>query len=168
MRNNFKSKYSILKTNHVEFLSSGFTMVEIIFVIVIIGILASIGTSIFPDNRLYEYSSKVTMNLKKKQKNAIGYDIHGFNVTPWTKEDERTCMNLNETDLLGESLSLVRVDIGGGANENDKLCFDEYGRPYIHEEQRLLTEEINITINYNNNNKTILVYPYSGYVKINQ
>ncbi|HIP19952.1 MAG TPA: type II secretion system protein, partial [Sulfurimonas sp.] len=58
MMNNFKFLILNFELNHSKFSiqnsalpRSGFSMVELIFVIVLMGILASIGGNLLPDNR---------------------------------------------------------------------------------------------------------------------
>jgi hypothetical protein len=123
-------------------------MVEIIFVIVLMGILASIGSNILPDNRLLQYTNKVTMQIKETQKNAIGKDINGFGAL-WSKEDNRTCV------ILDNSLHV---------EGNTTICFDEYGRPYDTTLEQILLVKKDINITYNGDYKTISVFPMSGYV----
>jgi prepilin-type N-terminal cleavage/methylation domain-containing protein len=146
----------------------GFTMVELIFVIVLVGILASIGVNYMPDNRLLNDTNFLTMKIKETQKNAIGYDANGFS-KPWSKESNLTCISLDTAVLENEDLkaqkphkfsSILSVD------GNNTLCFDEYGRPYNSE--RLLLNTIDMNLTYKTNQyKSISVMPISGYVIIN-
>ena len=125
-------------------------MVELIFVIVLMGILASIGGNLLPDNKLLQYTNEVTMKIKDTQKNAIGNDVTGFG-TPW--ENNTTCITLD--DSLHVEFEIT-------------LCFDEYGRPYDSTNKHLVFHDINITIKDNSNKKNIIsVFPMSGYVTLN-
>jgi len=143
-------------------------MVELIFVIILVGILAGIGTNYMPDNRLLNDTIFLSMKIKETQKNAIGYDINGFS-KPWSKENNLTCILLDTTVLENEDLkaqkphkfsSVLSVD------GNTTLCFDEYGRPYNSE--RLLLNKIDMNLTYETNRyKSISVMPISGYVIIN-
>jgi len=157
MKNNFKClmlndelKNSKFKIQNSKLPRSGFSMVELIFVIVLMGILASIGGNILPDNRLLQYTQEVTMQIKQTQKNAIGKDINGFGEL-WTKEDNTTCITLD---------SSLHVD------GNSKICFDEYGRPYDTVSAHLLLVKKDINVTYNGDFKTISVYPMTGYVTL--
>ncbi len=139
--------------------SKAFSMVELIFVIILIGILASIGGGLLPDNHLLKYTNTITMKIKNTQKNAIGNDINGFNV-PWSKRDDFTCIRLDEESLLESFSDLVKVN-----TTIPRICFDEYGRPY-NNLGKLLFVEANITVKYNDLTKIISVLPMSGYVTL--
>ncbi len=157
---NVELKNSKFKIQNSKLPQSGFTMIELIFVIVVIGILASLGSSMMPDNRMLEYTNTATMNIKKTQKNAIGYDVNGFG-TPWSVDDDTTCIDINHDELLETNSTLVTIttDI-----VDKRLCFDEYGRPYEPSLARLLLTMKVINISYRGNDKNISVYPMSGYV----
>ncbi len=165
MKNNFKclmfnfelsnSKFTIQNS---QLPRSGFTMVELVFVIVVVGVLAGIGSSMMPDNKMLTYTNTATMNIKKTQKNAIGYDVNGFG-TPWSADNNTTCITLDEQNLLNKNSPMVDV-----VSSIDRICFDEYGRPYELEHLLLVIKDINIT--YRGNIKRISVYPISGYVTI--
>lgn len=129
----------------------GFSMVELIFVIVLLGILASIGGNILPDNRLLQYTNNVTMKIKETQKNAIGKDVNGFG-TSWSADNNVTCITLD---------SSLHVQ------DNSRICFDEYGRPYDSVMEQLLLVKKDINVTYNGTFETISVLPMSGYVKLN-
>jgi prepilin-type N-terminal cleavage/methylation domain-containing protein len=129
---------------------NAFSMVELIFVIVLMGILASIGSNILPDNRLLQYTNEVIMQIKETQKNAIGNDINGFGAL-WSEESNSTCI------LLDSSLHVAG---------STKICFDEYGRPYDSSTAQLLLVKKDINVTYNGESNTISVFPMSGYVTL--
>ena len=133
-------------------MKKAFSMVELIFVIVLLGILASIGGNLLPDNRLLQYTNETSMKIKETQRNAIGNDINGFE-TPWSKESNSTCIRSSDFE---------HAVIDG----NIALCFDEFGRPYQPSPQeRLLLHEVNVTVEYKDN-RVLSVQPMSGYVII--
>lgn len=151
-------------------MKKAFSMVELIFVIVLLGILVSIGGNLLPDHRLLNATNFVTMKIKETQKNAIGNDIHGFDRRPWSWHSSSTCIDLNVTGFEQKDLDsqkpfefgdLVEVD-----GNNVRLCFDEFGRPYRHRQEQLLLENVEINVTYNNRTNRILVWPMSGYVTI--
>lgn len=158
MRNNFKC----LMFNS-KFSRSGFSMVEIIFVIVIMGILAFVGSSFLPDNKLLNDTNFVMIKIKETQKNAIGNDINAFS-SPWSKEDNSTCITLNR-DYLDNLDEKYRLSFNNISSTFEQVCFDEYGRPYSASEHKLLPK-IDINVTYNGKMKRISVFPYSGYVTL--
>ena len=151
MSNNFKCLMLNDELKNLKLLRSGFSMIELIFVIVLMGILASIAGNILPDNRLLQYTNEITMQIKETQKNAIGKDINGFEAL-WSKEDNTTCITLDN------SLHVEEVT---------NICFDEYGRPYDTTLAQLLLVKKDINVTYNGDYKTISVFPMSGYVTLN-
>ena len=163
----FSSKFKIQNSKLPR---SGFSMVELIFVIVLLGILASIGGNLLPDNRLLNDTNYIVMKIKETQKNAIGNDINGFE-TPWSKESNSTCIYLSKNrlekrDLKSQKPHKLSPNLNLSVDGNKTLCFDEFGRPYDSSMEQLLPNEINITVKYNDNNKTISIQPMSGYVII--
>ena len=160
----FNSKFKIQNSNLSR---SGFTMVELIFIIVLIGILASIGGNLLPDNKLLNDTNFITMKIKEKQKNAIGKSNYNFGDALWSSYNIATCIDLTKDGFEKNDLqaqkpyklhSLLNVD------GNTTLCFDEYGRPYQSEQLLLIKKDINVT--YNAQMRTISVMPISGYVTL--
>ena len=177
MSNNFKClmlndelKNSKFKIQNSKLSQSGFTMVELIFVIVVIGILANVGSSYIPDNRLSNDTKFLILKIKEKQKNAIGYSVQNFGDKPWSTEDNSTCIDLNTTKLEKEDLKSQKphkfnskLNVDGDTT----LCFDSYGRPY--QSEQLLLKSLDMNLTYRKNEyKSISVAPMSGYVIINK
>jgi len=170
LMSNFELKNSSFKIHHLKLPRSGFTMVELIFVIIVIGILASIGTAIFPNNHLRNDTKYVIMKIKQTQQKAIGYSTYRFGDSEFWQENNTTCIDLTKNNIKNMAknkeskpysfLSDIQVN-----DNNSTICFDEYGRVYSQTEHKLLPD-INITIKYNNKNSTISVYRYSGYVTL--
>jgi len=159
----FNSKFKIQNS---KLLRSGFSMVELIFVIIVIGILAKIGLNFMPDNRLLNDTNFLTLKIKEKQKQAIADDVNGF-LKPWSIEDNRTCIKLDVNALEKEdshSKKPHRFSSTINVDGNNTICFDNFGRPYQGERLLLDKKEINVT--YKDNNKMISVMPISGYVII--
>ncbi|NOX16359.1 MAG: hypothetical protein GXP61_10135 [Epsilonproteobacteria bacterium] len=152
-----------MKRHNINF---AFSMVELIFVIILVGILSYIGSGFLPDNRLLNDTNFLTMKIKETQKNAISYDINAFS-KPWSKTSDFTCIDLNTTNLEQkdshsqkphEFSSTLSVD------GNKTLCFDSYGRPY--QSERLLLKNLDMNLTYKDQHKSISVLRVSGYVII--
>jgi len=143
-----------------------FSMVELIFIIVLLGIMAKVGVSFIPDNKLLSDTHYIAMKIKEAQKNAIGYDDFNFsNPRLWNinrSDFNRTCIDVNETFLQALDDYHFVADI---TETFERFCFDNYGRPYNVLEQ-LLIENVDINVSYNNKTNTISVLPMSGYVII--
>ena len=128
-----------------------FSMVELIFVIVLMGILASVGGNLLPDNRLLQYTNEAIIKIKETQKNAIGNDVNSFE-KPWSQENNSTCITLDDSLHVVGSI---------------QICFDEYGRPYDIKDKKLLLQNTNIIVRFNEKNNIIALQPISGYIIIN-
>ncbi len=159
----FNSKFKIQNSKLPR---SGFTMVELIFVIVLMGIMAYIGGNFLPDNRLLNDTNFLTMSIKQTQKNALLYDVVGF-LKPWSVEDNSTCIDLNIAKLEAKDIkaqkphkfsSIISVD------GNSTLCFDNFGRPY--QGGHLLLKNLDINITKDTITKSLSLFPMSGYVII--
>jgi len=161
----FNSKFKIQNS---KLLRSGFSMVELIFVILLMGILASVGGNLLPDNRLLNDTNYIVMKIKETQKNAIGYDTTGFS-KPWSQESNITCITLNKTGFESVDKNSqkphVLSSVIGGMDIGKILCFDSYGRPYKYSEHKLL-KNLDINVTYNGKTKRISVMPISGYVTL--
>ncbi|HIP29229.1 MAG TPA: prepilin-type N-terminal cleavage/methylation domain-containing protein, partial [Sulfurospirillum arcachonense] len=147
---------------------SGFSMVELIFVIVLMGILASIGGNLLPDNRLLNDTNYMIMKIKEKQKNAIGKSTYDFGDELWNSSSSSTCIDLSKSGFESEDLKSQKphkLSSTLSVDGNVTLCFDAYGRPYQSEQLLLVNKDINVT--YNGQMNTISVFPMSGYVILN-
>lgn len=150
-----------------------FSMVELIFIIVLMGILAKVASSFMPDNRLLNDTHYVSMKIKEAQKNAIGYDsfqFGGAKIWDINRSDfNLTCIDCNKTffENLDHNFSLIST-----ISPPQKFCFDSLGRPYelntTNNSEQLLLNKIDINVTYNNKTNTISVLPMSGYVIIKQ
>ena len=154
--------------NNSKLPRSGFSMLELVFVIVLIGILVSIGGNLLPDNRLLNDTNYIVMKIKETQKNAIGNDINGFE-TPWSKESNSTCIYLSKNrlekrDLKSQKPHKLSPNLNLSVDGNKTLCFDEFGRPYQLEQLLLQNKDINVT--YGGQMNTISIQPMSGYAII--
>ncbi len=144
-----------------------FSMVELIFVIIVIGILSYISSGFLPDNRLLNDTNFLVMKIKERQKNAIGYDANGF-LKPWSKIDSSICIDLDITKLENGDLHSqkpYKFSSKLSVDGNNTLCFDNFGRPYQGE--HLLLKKLDMNLTYKPDEyRVISVAPISGYVII--
>lgn len=153
-----------------------FSMVELIFIIVLMGILAKVGSSFVPDNKLLNDTNYISMKIKEAQKNAIGYDTFVFGQTPYWKMPLRYSNDFNRTCIESTQFFLEAMDndktykLTAKVDNNRTICFDNLGRPF-HDNlftEQLLHQKVDINVSYNNKINTISVLPLSGYVIIEQ
>jgi len=147
-----------------------FSMVELIFIIVLMGILAKVGSSFIPDNKLLNDTNYMSMKIKDAQKNAIGYDTFRFGQTSYWVIPSRYSKDFNLTCIESTKQFLENVDgnksytLTATIDNNATFCFDSAGRPY--DENTTLINKVDINVRYNNKTNTISVLPMSGYVII--
>ena len=145
-----------------------FSMIELIFIIIILGILATTMKMNMPDNRILLDVNFITQKIKEKQIYALSYD--NFNYTTSTFNDNKTCIYINKYALnLDEKNSTkanpYQINSRTTITPNDlNICFDNLGRPF-----NMNTNVNNFTnmpilfdIVYKDRNKTIKIMPFSG------
>ncbi|MDD3325268.1 MAG: type II secretion system protein [Sulfurospirillaceae bacterium] len=155
-------------------IKKAFTLIELIFTIVLMGALLGIGTLFIPDNRLLNDTNYVVVKVKERQKNAIGYDRGVFGGNPWqlpvkdSSDFNLTCIRFDK-DYLEKSDKAqhsMYSQISISPDVNKTLCFDELGRPF-QESERLLLKPLKVELNYKANAKSsFVIMPVSGYVVI--
>ena len=148
-------------------------MIEIVFVIVILGILSYVGSLFIPDNRLINDTKYIILQIKQKQKVSVGYDSSSFGRNPWSIYDEKTCITLDKNSLNSFEKTFNEqknhrivsdITVDGDAT----VCFDILGRPYHPGEEHILLKDMDINITKDGKTKIIKLYRVSGYVTITQ
>ena len=149
-------------------MKKAFSMIELIFIILLIGILAKIGSGFIPDNKLLNDTHYIVMKIKEAQKNAIGYDDFNFsNPKYWDinrSDYNRTCITCNKDFFEKLEGKILYID-NNVSPANAKICFDSYGRPY-DENGTLMRQKSVIKVSYKQQYKTISVFPITGYATI--
>lgn len=148
-----------------------FTLIELVFVIVLIGILTSVASNFIPDNRLLNDVNFLTMKIKQKQRNAIGHSTYHFGSSSYWSYNKNSCIDLNTTNIkkiaLNEKKSFkFSSSITVSADEgNSTICFDEYGRAF-HSGHILHNElDINLSIpGSKQQSKSFSIMPVSGFI----
>ncbi|MDD4506049.1 MAG: hypothetical protein PHE60_06745 [Sulfurospirillaceae bacterium] len=149
-----------------------FSMVELIFIIVLMGILAKIASSYMPDNRLLSDKHYISMKIKEQQKNAIGYDTFQFGSSQYWSVPTRYSQDFNLTCIESTKEYFESLDREKSYkftltfDNNMTICFDSLGRPYGGVPAQLFVSDTDINVTYNSINSRISVLPMSGYVII--
>ncbi len=142
-----------------------FTLLELIFIIVIIGVLVGVGSSSFKTNYMRNDINFIMAKIKQAQYRGIGYEHQNFDGS--FLADTIGCIDL-EKSALEERASDGNLPYKLHINSFDAgvICFDAKGRP--HEDDftsaTLLSEKKDIIITYSGKSKTITILPISGYV----
>ncbi len=150
-------------------MKKAFTLLELIFVIVIIGILAGVASTSFRSDYLSADADFVLAKIKQAQYRGIGYEHKVFGSSDAPVDYEHGCIRLEKSALQesaseGDITYRLRVD----AFDAGTLCFDSRGRPH-DDDFRILTlrsEKKVIDLSYNGENKQIVVQAQSGFAII--
>jgi len=144
-----------------------FSLVELIFVLVIMGILVFVGMQFIPNETPLSDKEVLKKLILTKKTNALGYRVYG--------ENNETCIILTKDAInKEENNSRIKyyfkstIQINGLKNGN-VLCFDYLGRPYDGEVEKdmsnLVKNFVIITLSYKNKEKNLTCYPITGYVR---
>ncbi|MDF1615442.1 pilus assembly FimT family protein [Desulfurivibrio dismutans] len=113
--------------------STGFTLVEVIAVLIIIGILAAVAASRVGDNqsRVVAAADKLKVHLRHAQLRAMHSDtswgVHNSSSSYWLYSgDDITSRSV----FLGEEADTVPLPAGVSVSGFTNLSFDAWGRPY--------------------------------------
>ena len=104
---------------NLKFKRDGFTMLEFVFVIIVLGILGSIGMSRYEDNTTREASDSILSDIRYTQHLALLDDKFNPNISNWQRAYWRIgfmfCSgSTNYFEYIGSDMNY-----GGGSNIND-------------------------------------------------
>jgi Tfp pilus assembly protein FimT len=150
----------------------GWTLIELIFIILIVGILSIIGMNSIPDNTLLNNTNFLYNKILEKKANAIGFEANMNN----NEENRSVCITFtNEWIKNDENYSKIKFDLSNRISIDSTVktvCFDYLGRPYngavdLNTLNNLLYNEVNVTLknDVDNKEKIITIFPISGYVE---
>lgn len=146
-------------------MKKAFTLLELIFVIVLIGVLSGIGFYTYRPNTPLRDAQYTLLKLKEARYRSIGYDaLHSAG-----------CVTLEE-EALEDTDESVRHDIKSTLTHtarNDMICFDALGQPhdmgYSINLNTLAHAPIDIVFtdsSENTKSTAIRLFPQSGYAII--
>ncbi len=160
-------------------IKQAFSLIELIFAIIIIGIMAQVGSSTFKPRTLDNDVEFIVAKIKETQFLGIGYEHYSFKDD---KYDDGGSSVVGCIDLTPNSLSESATDknttvsykikstIDGVNGVSSLLCFDSKGRPHedSFELSTLYSEKKSFTIEYRGKKKIITIEPITGYVIISK
>ncbi|MBN2869499.1 MAG: type II secretion system protein [Campylobacterales bacterium] len=141
-----------------------FSLIELIFVIVLMGVLTGIGFYYSRPDSTRQDAQYTLLKLKEARYRAIGYDA----------ESPSTCVILTKEALSSneppkhEIRSAVSV-IYPPDPALDSVCFDSLGRPHGGDSttlDTLMRSPVDILFKNGDKNTTIRLYPQTGYAII--
>jgi prepilin-type N-terminal cleavage/methylation domain-containing protein len=142
-------------------MKKAFTLLELIFVIVLIGVLSGIAFYMNRPDPTRSDAQYALLKLKEARYRAIGYD----------ELQQENCVDLNEAALETDN-GTVQHKIKSIIDRNNTICFDALGRPHVGYSIDLSTLfHISIDIAFidpanSEKNTTIRLFPQSGYATI--
>ena len=149
-----------------------FTLIEMIFVIVLIGLISIGAINAIPDNTLLNNTKFVYNKILEKKANAIGFMAD----TSKSDENRSVCIAFDKEWLKNdENYSKVKFNLSNriDISPNVTICFDYLGRPHkngidLKNFNNILQQKVDINVTYTKDNsyKTIKIYPITGYVEI--
>ena len=148
-----------------------FTLIEMIFVIILVGLISIGAINALPDNTLLNNTNFIYNKILEKKANALSFMAKMDD----SDENRSVCITFDEDWLRNdENYSKVKFDFSHRvrvSSDVKTICFDYLGRPYkgnvdLIYFNNLLHKNVDINITYNNSNKKIIIHPISGFVEI--
>ncbi|BBG64914.1 hypothetical protein NNO_0212 [Hydrogenimonas sp.] len=150
----------------------GFTLIELIFVVLLIGLLGAVGSSLYRPEKVLSDTRFIAAKIMKSRYEAIGYSRSDFD--GGTLGGDAGCITLSVDSLndppskaggyrLGKDTSLTVSGLSG-----NRICFDEKGYPHDGDFSigSLLHKKVDINVSTPQKSLLISVMPFSGYAKI--
>ncbi len=145
-----------------------FTLMELIFVIIIIGILSGIAISSFKPQHLRNDMNFVLMKLDGTRYKAMGYDK---SLPSSDLNYSIGCINVDDLNQTDDSAYKFHSSLQN--KPLNIICFDTFGRVHNGENDdnrtildSLETNDINLTYEYNNKQKSIIIDHLSGNIRL--
>ena len=168
-----------------------FTLLELVFVIVIIGILAAVIIPRTTSNTVAEKTIELLSQIKNTQHLAMIDDKYS-NVSTWMRNKWQITINGNEYSVVSDNnttfaknsmnngkdiqnieLNGVTVTLSGSCADETDISFDHQGRPYVGEinddtnpHEQLMTSTCIITLSDESVSSIIHIIPETGYASI--
>jgi len=146
-----------------------YTLVELIFVIVVIGILTGVASSSFRSDYLADDAGFIVAKVRQAQYKGIGYEHKVFGTDTAPVDYNNGCINLEKTALEDKAVdSKVAHKLHVDAFDEGTICFDAKGRPHDNDFSigTLRSDTKVITLSYNGETKTISLLALSGFAII--
>lgn len=151
-------------------IKKAFTLIELIFVIVIIGIMAGVASTSFKTNYLLDDTNFIVAKIKEAQFLGIGYEHLDFGGNSLGVDFNSGCIDINNTVLEESATNANEVDYKLHVDDFDYgiICFDSKGRPHNNDfDGTLLTTQKKFTFKYADKEREIIIEPITGYIIIN-
>ncbi|MEO1954224.1 MAG: type II secretion system protein [Campylobacterales bacterium] len=151
-------------------IKKAFTLIELIFVIVLIGIMAGVASSSFKTNYLLNDTNFIALKIKEAQSLGIGYEHLDFGGGV-SSSDKTGCIRIYKDTLEENATNKHEVNYKLHVTldpEDTTICFDSKGRPHYDSfDGELLSSQKTISLDYNEEENNITIQPITGYIIVN-
>ena len=158
-----------------------FTLIELIFVILILAIMSAVAVYFIPDNTLSENAKILKEKILGKRSNAINFIAEGeetnltcieFDINALNKDENSSRVSFHFSKRITISLSGCSNSNNIDFESNKTICFDRFGRPFAGEVDdklgNLCHNNAEILLKYKNKEANLTIYSISGVVEINE
>ena len=155
-------------------MKKAFSLIELIFVIVIIGIMAGVGFSSYKPKYLIDDVNFIQVKIKQAQFLGLGYEHNNFGSEDTTPDFKNGCISIIK-DALEEKATTnnevnyqLHISIAPVDGVDTTICFDSKGRPHEGDFTlgSLYTKQKTFSFRYSSKERNITIEPYTGYVII--
>ena len=172
-------------------MKKAFTLLELVFVIVVIGILAAVIIPRTTSNAVAEKAIELLSQIKNTQHLAMIDDKYS-NVSTWMRNKWQITINGNQYSVVSDNnttfaknsmnngndiqnieLKGVSLTLSGSCAGETDISFDNQGRPYVGEinddtnpHEQLMTSTCIITLSDGSVSSIIHIIPETGYASI--
>lgn len=148
----------------------GLTLIEMVFVIIIIAIISATGTISYHPGILQNDTKFTVLAIEKKRREGTGFDHRVFGGGEISDIKYRGCIVLTKEGIMnayseGENKYNFKSSVSGKYN-GKRICFDHLGRPSEGNYTNPVSSSVDINISYSNKSFIIEILPVSGYVII--
>jgi len=142
-----------------------FSLIELTFVIIIMGVLTFSALKFIPDNTLANDKKMLKLKIMQKKLNALGYKKIGFNDYVCITFD-REYLNNEDKNSNKKMYYTLKSNINVYGLKGNRVCFDNFGRIYDNEIdinlKNLINDFVIIKLTYKNSEENITLYPLMG------
>ena len=146
-----------------------FTLLEVIFVIIIIGIVSAVGSISIHPQVLNNDAKFIELAIENKRREGIAFDHRAFGGGEISDSSEIGCITLTKSGILnsfkGPKNYTIKSSISGSAS-GKKICFNHLGMPSEGNYTNVISSTLDLNISYNKKSLIIKILPVSGYVII--
>ncbi len=152
----------------------GFTLIELIFVIILMGVLTGVGFYMSQPDATKQDAQYTLLKLKEARYRAIGYETGDGSCSEagWIVLNEgNLSSNESPTHTIKSEIKLPTITTLANTTPHkpETVCFDSLGRPHDGNSTSLVSlirNPLDINFTKGDKNTTIRLFPQTGYAII--